>query len=81
MDHPPAVAAAQVAYSSRHVGRLRRKLRRQGVLIMLRLHAIGPLLRRGLDVAVTGLGLVCLIPLLALVALACLLYTSDAADD
>jgi lipopolysaccharide/colanic/teichoic acid biosynthesis glycosyltransferase len=70
MDHPPAVAAAQVAYSSRHVGRLRRKLRRQGVLITLRLHAIGPLLRRGLDVAVTGLGLVCLIPLLALVALA-----------
>jgi lipopolysaccharide/colanic/teichoic acid biosynthesis glycosyltransferase len=49
---------------------LRRKLRRQGVRMALRAHALGPLLRRGLDVAVTGLGLLCLMPLLALVALA-----------
>ncbi len=48
----------------------RRQLRRIGVRAYLALGALGPVLRRTLDVVATGLGLLCLSPLFALVALA-----------
>jgi len=70
MDHPPVVVAAQVVCSAPRVGRLLRRLRRQGVRILLGTLALGPPLRRGLDIVLTGVGLLCLLPLLSVVALA-----------
>ncbi|HEX5656797.1 MAG TPA: sugar transferase [Polyangiales bacterium] len=48
----------------------RRHMRRLALRLYLSLTAFGPALRRAIDVLVTGLGLLCLSPLLALVALA-----------
>jgi lipopolysaccharide/colanic/teichoic acid biosynthesis glycosyltransferase len=45
-------------------------LRRWQVRMVLVLAALGPRLRRALDVALTGVGLLCLLPLLLLVAVA-----------
>jgi lipopolysaccharide/colanic/teichoic acid biosynthesis glycosyltransferase len=70
MDQPPIAAVAQVAYVAPRVGRVLRRLRRLAVRLTLRTRALGPTLRRALDVLVTGLGLLCLSPLFALVALA-----------
>jgi len=47
-----------------------RRVRRFGVRLALATQSLGPSVRRSLDVLVTGLGLLCLAPLLALVALA-----------
>jgi lipopolysaccharide/colanic/teichoic acid biosynthesis glycosyltransferase len=52
------------------MGRVLRRVRRLGVRLTVRAWALGPSARRALDVMVTGLGLLCLLPLFALVALA-----------
>jgi lipopolysaccharide/colanic/teichoic acid biosynthesis glycosyltransferase len=73
MDHPPAIAAScepRVAFVSRRYERALRHLRRARVRCSLTFLSLGPSVRRGIDILVTGLGLLCLSPLFLLAALA-----------
>ena len=73
MNITPARAAScegHVASLGRRSERLTRHLRRAYVRFMLALTSFGPSVRRSLDILVTGAGLLCLLPLFAVVACA-----------
>ncbi|MDB4976597.1 MAG: UDP-phosphate galactose phosphotransferase [Myxococcaceae bacterium] len=73
MDQPPVIAATcepHAAYRSRRVARALRLLRRARVRMVLLGTGLGPSVRRSVDLVLTGVGLVCLLPLFLLAALA-----------
>jgi lipopolysaccharide/colanic/teichoic acid biosynthesis glycosyltransferase len=74
MDNQPVIAAATcqptVVRASARLERLLRRMRRACLRVGLAVLSLGPSVRRSIDVLVTGTGLLLLLPLFALVALA-----------